>query len=124
MSAARVILFGDLDAPMETGAPRPERVTAGAPVFQSQTAYQSADESISAGVWSCGLGAWSVSYDEFEYCHILSGRGALVRADGLRTEIGPGDAFIIEPGFEGVWEVSEPLSKQFVIVAPKPAVEG
>jgi uncharacterized cupin superfamily protein len=115
------IFFQGLDAPEETGAPRRERVIAGAPTFVTQVAYQSADEAVAAGVWSCSVGAWRIEYDELEYCRILSGRGALVSEDGRRFAIMAGDAFLIPPGFKGVWEVSEPMKKQFVVIAP-PAI--
>jgi uncharacterized cupin superfamily protein len=35
--------------------------------------------------------------------------------DGTRITAGPGDAFVIEPGFAGTWEVLETMRKHWVI---------
>jgi uncharacterized cupin superfamily protein len=64
------------------------------------------------------VGAWRVSYDEWEYCHILSGRMSLTPDGGAPVQFGPGDSFVIEPGFRGVWTVIEDMAKTYVIRLP------
>jgi len=36
--------------------------------------------------------------------------------DGSRLEVGPGDAFVLRPGFSGIWRVLETLRKDYVIL--------
>jgi uncharacterized cupin superfamily protein len=46
---------------------------------------------------------------------VISGRCVIAGDDGSRLEAGPGDAFVIEPGFTGSWEVLETMRKRWVI---------
>ncbi len=49
---------------------------------------------------------------------MLSGRCAVTGDDGSRIEAGPGESFVIEPGFTGTWEVVEPMHKLWVVREP------
>lgn len=49
---------------------------------------------------------------------IQSGRVAIVGADGVRSEFGPGDAFVLRAGFTGVWETLEPTDKVYALQEP------
>ncbi len=69
-----------------------------------------------AGIWQSTPGKWRVSYDEWEYFNILSGAGILTEADGHTTTLTPGTRHIIRPGFSGTFEVTETLTKDFVIL--------
>lgn len=69
-----------------------------------------------AGIWHSTPGKWCVSYDEWEYFNILSGRGVLTDADGITTSLDPGGRHIIRPGFTGTFEVIDDLTKDFVIL--------
>ena len=42
----------------------------------------------------------------------------LTDKDGVTREIGPGDSFVLQPGFSGTWEVVETTRKLFVIRLP------
>ena len=43
--------------------------------------------------------------------------GAVIEGDdGSRLEVGPGDAFVLRPGFSGIWRVLETLRKDYVIL--------
>ena len=88
----------------EADAPAPEKIVSGAPQF--------------TGVWQSTPGAWRVSYDEWEFCSILSGHSRLSDANGTVRDLKAGDSFIIEPGFSGIWEVVETTRKLFVIRLP------
>ena len=47
------------------------------------------------------VGRRRISYDEWEYCHILKGNSVLHGADGSRLEVNAGDSFVLRPGFVG-----------------------
>lgn len=100
----------------ETAAPDPARVVAGDPRF---TVWPVEDRgALQAGLWESTPGAWHVVYDEWEYCRILSGHSRLTAEDGTVTDLRPGDAVILRPGFRGVWEVIETTRKDYVILLP------
>jgi uncharacterized cupin superfamily protein len=46
---------------------------------------------------------------------VISGRGVLTGEGGSSLTIGPGDTFVLEPGFVGSWEVLETMRKQWVV---------
>lgn len=91
-----------------------ERVQEGSPHTVSVLDY-ARDDRLFAGEWSASVGAWTVSYDEWEFCHMLEGVCELVDGAGAVQRFQAGDSFIIEPGFRGVWRVIEPMKKRFVI---------
>lgn len=68
-----------------------------------------------AGLWQSTPGKWRVSYDEWEYFHILQGHSILTDDQGSETHLRAGDSFIIRPGFRGTWEVVETTLKDYVI---------
>lgn len=102
----------------EREAPAPEKVISGDPQFTTWLAETTDNETLFSGVWESTPGAWRISYDEWEFCSILSGRSRLTDKDGVTREIGPGDSFVLQPGFSGVWEVLETTRKLFVIRLP------
>lgn len=69
-----------------------------------------------AGRWT-GEPGW-VEFDAWpyrEFCVIVSGRVAVESRDGSELhEYGPGDAFMIPPGFCGRWVTVETTTKVFV----------
>lgn len=96
-------------------APIPaDRVAEGSPHAVSRLDYER-DGKVFAGEWSASVGAWSVKYDEWEFCHVLEGACELETSDGQKRRFQAGDSFVIEPGFIGVWRVIEPMRKRFVI---------
>lgn len=92
----------------------PDRVIEGEPIAETRLEYQR-DDKIFIGEWSCGVGAWRVAYDEWEFCEMLDGACELVADDGQVQRFANGDRFVIEPGFRGVWRVVSPMKKRFVI---------
>ncbi|WP_415183350.1 cupin domain-containing protein [Phaeovulum sp.] len=97
----------------ETSRPDPAKLISGDPVH---TTWNVEDrDGLYCGIWQSTPGKWRVSYDEWEYCRILSGRSVLTGADGSVQSVGPGDSFIIRPGFSGTWEVLETTTKDYVI---------
>ena len=67
------------------------------------------------GVWESTPGKWRIEYDEWEFCHILSGLSVISSDDGETRTAKPGDSFVIRPGFRGAWEVLETTRKEYVI---------
>ncbi|WP_428640786.1 cupin domain-containing protein [Roseibium sp.] len=109
----------DLDAiTPEKEAPAPEKVISGDPQFTTWLVEARDEDTLFTGVWESTPGAWKISYDEWEFCSILSGRSRLTDKDGTTREVGPGDSFVLQPGFSGVWEVLETTRKLFVIRLP------
>jgi uncharacterized protein len=109
-------LFTDM-AP-DAGAPDPDRIISGSPQFRTWNHYTAPDGKTFAGIWESTPGAWRVSYDEWEFCRIVSGTSILTPVDGAPRRVTAGDAFVIEPGFAGTWEVVETTTKHYVIRLP------
>ena len=95
--------------------PREDRRVIGAPQRQTWTLHEAGP--MSAGVWACEVGRWRIVFpaDRQEYFHVLQGRVRLHGPDGA-LDIGPGEGGVIPPGFEGEFEVLEPVRKHFVLV--------
>lgn len=70
---------------------------------------------ISLGMWTATEGAVRVSYEEDEMCVIASGRVRLTDEGGDSEEFGPGEGFLIQNGFQGVWDTLEAVRKWYVI---------
>ncbi len=95
--------------------PAPDRLLSGDPLF---TTWNAEDRGgLYCGIWEATPGKWRIVYDEWEYCRILSGRSVITDdATGVAESVGPGDSFIIRPGFTGTWEVIETTRKDYVIL--------
>lgn len=106
------------DMPFEAGAPLAERLVSGAPRFRTWTFEETPDSKVFAGVWESTPGTWRISYDEWEFCSILSGVSVVTRDGDVPRRVAAGDTFVIQPGFEGTWEVVETTRKLFVIRLP------
>ena len=101
--------------PFESSAANPERLIVGAPAFRTWTFEESADGKIFAGVWESTPGKWRIIYNEWECCSILSGVSVITRDNEAPQRVIAGDAFVIQPGFAGTWEVVETTRKLFVV---------
>ena len=100
-------------APPVTERPAPEKVISGDPVFTTWNAEDR--DGLYCGIWQSTPGKWRISYDEWEYCRILSGRSVITDENGAEHPLGPGDSFVLRPGFRGTWEVIETTRKDYVI---------
>ena len=92
----------------------PEKVVEGAPVAATKHQY-AFEERIFVGEWSCSAGAWRVSYTEWEFCEVLRGVCELTPDGGTPQRFEAGEAFVIEPGFVGIFRVVAPMTKRYVI---------
>lgn len=101
----------------ETGAPAPDRIVSGTPTFRTWNVEETA-AGIYAGVWEATPGKWRITYDEWEFCHILGGVSVLTENGGEARTMRAGDSFVLRPGFNGTWEVLETTRKEYVIHLP------
>ena len=97
----------------EISRPDPVKVLAGDPLHTTWNVEER--DGLYCGIWQSTPGKWRISYDEWEYCRILSGV-SVVTEDGEKPKtVREGDSFILRPGFKGTWEVIETTSKDYVI---------
>lgn len=98
--------------------PKPERLVSGNPKRETQEALSRSRGIVSAGIWRCEQGAWRIHFadnrDEF-FC-VIEGHVRLTDIAGKINNVLPGQAAIIPAGFQGVFEVVEPVSKYYVVV--------
>ena len=98
----------------EAGEPPSDRILSGAPAFRTWNAEER-DDGLYAGVWEATPGKWRIEYDEWEFCHILSGVSVIAEDGGQARTVKAGDSFVLRPGFKGSWEVLETTRKEYVI---------
>src|ERR1700753_414680 len=65
----------------EEGTPARERVVKGSRKTKTWLRGETPDGKQFSGVWECTPGAWRVVYDEWEFCHFLSGV-SIITEDG------------------------------------------
>lgn len=109
------------DQPEQGGVidhPKPERLQQGNPRRETWTLYASADGQTSAGIWACEVGRWRIVFPAHkeEYFFVLSGHVRLHDAAGDWVDVRAGEGAMIPAGFEGAFEVIEPVRKHFVVV--------
>jgi uncharacterized cupin superfamily protein len=104
----------------EEGGPSPDRILAGTPAFRTWNAEET-EAGIYAGVWESTPGKWRIAYEEWEFCHILSGTSVITEDGGEARIVRAGDRFVLRPGFSGTWEVIETTRKDYVIHLPAAA---
>lgn len=107
------LMLSPADLPPEESGPAPERIVSGNPRFRTWNLEER--DGLYAGIWEASPGKWLISYDEWEYCRILSGRSVITSDKGEIFEVKQGDSFVIRPGFSGTWEVLETTRKDYVI---------
>lgn len=98
----------------ETGAPAADRLIAGEPVHTTWN-LEDDGKGLYAGIWQSTPGKWRISYDEWEYFHILEGHSVVTEEGGAPVHLRAGDSFVMRPGFKGTWEVIETTRKDYVI---------
>lgn len=98
----------------EQGAPAPDRLISGNPVFTTWN-LEEADGGLYAGIWEATPGKWRIVYEEWEYCHVTSGHSIVTEEGGEAVHLRPGDSMVLRQGFKGSWEVVETTRKDYVI---------
>lgn len=78
--------------------------------------YSTGDNSLHAGTWETaeGLSRWDFS-NGGEVIYVLAGKMTVQRDGQEPQEIGAGDLAVFEQGWTGTWNVTERLSKVYVI---------
>ena len=113
MTSTAFLLIDATGIEPEEGAPAADRVLAGNPRFRTWNAEER--DGLYAGVWEATPGKWRIEYEEWEFCHILSGVSVIVEQGGETRTVRAGDSFVLRPGFKGSWEVVETTRKEYVI---------
>ncbi len=117
MAQSRFVAVRTTSASQEDDAPAPDRVIEGDPRFRTWN-VEEAEGGLYAGIWEATPGKWRIEYDEWEFCHILSGISVITEDGGKPRRVRSGDSFVIRPGFRGTWEVVETTRKEYVIRLP------
>lgn len=78
--------------------------------------YSTPNESLHTGTWETaeGLSRWDFS-DGGEVIYVLSGKMTVHRDGGEPQTISAGDLAVFEQGWSGTWNVTERLSKVYVM---------
>lgn len=114
MYASHFARIGTVGIDPEEDAPASDRLISGAPQHRTWN-VEDAEGGLCAGIWESTPGKWRVQYDEWEFCHILSGVSIVTEDGGEAHTIKAGDSFVLRPGFKGTWEVVETTRKEYVI---------
>jgi uncharacterized protein len=105
---------------VEKGKPDPATLISGKYLTQTWNHWQGEDDRLFCGIWESTPGKRHIKYDEWEFCHIVSGECVLRKAGTKKSwRFKKGDAFIIPAGFAGTWETVKKLRKHYVILMPK-----
>lgn len=100
--------------PIETDLEGWEKIS-GAPKMKTWIEYTADDGSVISGWWEATRGTYKVCYSAWEFVHLIEGAITITPDGGQSYTVGPGDAFIVEKDFEGIWEIEEQVLKHFVI---------
>jgi uncharacterized cupin superfamily protein len=114
MSASNFLSLDAKSVEAEAGAPAADRLISGDPQFRTWN-IEERDGGLYAGIWESTPGKWRIEYDEWEFCHILSGVSVITEEGGEARIVQAGDSFLLRPGFKGSWEVLETTRKEYVI---------
>ena len=114
MPTPRFVKIDTTAATAEQGGPAEGRLIAGEPRFNTWN-VEEAEGGLYAGIWEATPGKWRIEYDEWEFCHILSGVSIIAEEGGEARTVRAGDSFVLRPGFKGSWEVVETTRKEYVI---------
>jgi uncharacterized protein len=91
------------------------RVVEGTPTMKTWIQHTSNDGSMISGTWEATPGSYHATYTAYEFVHLIKGRITITPDDGDPKKVGPGDAFVVEAGFKGVWKIDEKVLKHFAI---------
>ena len=98
--------------------PTPERLIEGAPEFSTWAMDDSREGKIKSGIWQATPGlTHSIKGETFEFCYILSGLAEITEDGKAPVTYGPGDSFVMKPGYVGTWRTIETVRKIYVTVA-------
>lgn len=122
MTRPSLITFDPAQAPEAVlDRPAEARLVRGNPQRTTLPFYTDALGEFDCGEWRCEPGAWRIAFGPHrqEYFYVLEGRIRISDTEGVAKEFGPGQACVIPAGFEGVFDVLEPVRKHFVMLDRK-----
>lgn len=97
----------------QVGYAVPSWVASGDPVEEAAVFLHR--EAATAGVWRCQPGSLKIdSYPFDEFCVVLEGRCTLTPEKSTPLSFGPGEAFLVQKGFCGTWDMPQGLRKFYV----------
>jgi uncharacterized cupin superfamily protein len=108
------LVFPKPDGEPARAFPKGWTVVEGDPVATTSRHYASDDGALIAGHWVCTEGAFEVEYFATEFCHLLDGQCVITPVGSEPILLGAGDAFVVEKGFKGRWQVTREMKKHFV----------
>lgn len=116
MSHTHIIKLGTLnDSPLTTDLAG-WKVVDGSPTMKTWIQHTSADGTMISGTWIATPGSYHATYSTYEFVHLIEGRITITPDESDESiHLGPGDAFVVEPGFKGVWKIEEKVLKHFDI---------
>jgi uncharacterized protein len=114
----RIVSFNSANAETTLSKPSADRLLDGDPQHTARNYFIDATGQLFAGVWESTPGRWRVSYTENEFCHITAGEVRIESESGEAWMFKAGDSFVIPAGFQGIWNVTTPLRKLYVIFEP------
>jgi len=118
MSNRKIVKYGALRNPANS-IPGWE-VVAGSPEMESFFQFGQPGDRVVSGTWTSTVGTYHATYSHptmHEFVHMIEGKMTITPEGGSAVELSAGDAFMIEPGFVGTWEVLEPVRKHFVLAS-------
>ena len=98
----------------------PEFITAGNPVARGAVFNQSADKTLSSGLWTCEPGEFDWSYTWDEFVDVFEGEVTITEEGGNSYDVGPGDMAHFPLGSKAHWNVKKAVRKFFVLKTPEP----
>jgi uncharacterized cupin superfamily protein len=97
------------------GKPIAGREVEGNPLFTNWR-VDDAGDGVKAGVWEVTPGAYrAIKGTTWEFCSILSGVSEITEDGREAVVMRAGDAFVMKPGFTGVWRCIETTRKIWVV---------
>lgn len=95
-----------------------EAFTTGDHTELNHSLYETKDESILAGVWTCAPSREVIdAYPVNEMMTVLGGSVSITNAAGEVEIFTKGDSFFIPKGAKVIWEITETLTKHYMIAA-------
>ena len=117
MPVNNVVAFNSIPLNAGTRSESPqEQMLSGDPASTTWPVFDSADGKVNIGFWECNpYEKIKQSPNKAEYVYLLEGDVKLTDKEGISQTFKTGEAFVIEPGFDGVWESVGKVRKHYVI---------
>jgi uncharacterized cupin superfamily protein len=120
LEAVKLITAATPTGPLPDMPIDPELITAGQPIARGAVVNQSADKTLSSGLWTCEPGQFDWTYTWDEFVHILEGEVIITEEGGQSYTVGPGDMAHFPIGLKAHWQVIKTVRKFFVLKTPEP----